>query len=83
MTNLTIVVTAAHKGYFEFKLCPKSSAEEFTTQDCLDRNLLKLADGTTKFTGIEDTGIYHVPVQLPADIACDHCVIQWHYKAGT
>jgi len=82
MTNLTIVVTAAHKGYFEFKLCPKSSAEEFTTQDCLDRNLLKLADGTTKFTGIEDTGIYHVPVQLPADIACDHCVIQWHYKAG-
>jgi len=75
-------VTAAHKGYFEFKLCPKSSAEELTTQECLDKNILKLADGSTQFTGIETSGIYHVPIQLPADISCDHCVIQWHYKAG-
>merc|ERR1712136_568365 len=52
MTNITVVVTASHKGYFQFKLCPKSTA------------------------------IYHVPVQLPADVNCDYCVIQWHYKAG-
>lgn len=82
MTNITVVVTASHKGYFQFKLCPKSSADELTTQECLDRNVLKLADGSTKYYGIESTGIYHVPVQLPADVNCDYCVIQWHYKAG-
>jgi len=82
LVNMTVEITAAHLGYFEFKLCNKSSAEELTTQECLDSNVLQQADGSTKYYGIGETGLYDVEVQLPADISCDHCVIQWHYKAG-
>ena len=37
-------ITANHLGYFEFRLCPKQSAEELVTQECLDRYPLEVID---------------------------------------
>jgi len=83
LVQLEVELTARHLGYFEFRLCPKKSAEELVTQECLDGNLLKLEDGSTRFP-ITDNEVanYYPKVQLPSDIVCDNCVIQWTYTSG-
>ena len=71
-------------GWFEFKLCPKASAEELVTQECLDKHLLTLGDGTTRFPVDKNiVGVmYQIPVQLPSDVICENCVLQWYYRGG-
>ncbi|CAF1008607.1 unnamed protein product [Rotaria sp. Silwood1] len=84
--DVTVVLTANHKGYFEFRLCnldnnPNSDA----TQECLDRRLLKIAGtDSTKFRDVDKYGsqAITVRVQLPSDVACRHCVFQWKYTTG-
>jgi len=59
LIELTIEVTISHKGFFEFRLCPKSSATELVTQACLDQNLLTLEDGTTQYEVPTYTAGFH------------------------
>jgi hypothetical protein len=61
LIELMIEVTISHKGFFEFRLCPKSSASELVTQACLDQNLLTLEDGTTQY-------------EVPTYVAGFHCI---------
>ena len=83
LVEVHVVLTAVHLGYFEFRLCPKSSAEELVTQECLDQHLLQLEDGSTRLPiEIESHSDYFPVIQLPAGITCDHCVIQWWYTTG-
>ena len=35
--QVTIEVTANHKGYFEFKLCPNNNVNMDPEQDCFDK----------------------------------------------
>ena len=88
---MTIEITANHLGYFEFRLCPKQSAEELVTQECLDRYPLELiempgqGDGTvdgTKFRIGGSTGKFFPTIKLPAGVTCDNCVLQWYYTTG-
>lgn len=88
---MTVNITANHLGFFEFRLCPKTSADELVTQECLDRHLLELVDqpGTggqvdgTKFRIGGATGLYFPVIRLPTGVTCDNCVLQWYYTAGT
>lgn len=88
--QLTIQITANHLGYFEFRLCPKQSNDEWVTQECLDRHLLELVDvpGTggqadgTRFVIEQTNGFFFPVVRLPAGITCHNCVLQWYYVAG-
>lgn len=83
MINATVQLTASHYGHFEFRLCPKSSAQELVTQECFNRNLLTLADGSTQFPISTLEAIKYYPnIQLPATIACQNCVLQWRYTVG-
>lgn len=83
MVRIEVELTQSHLGYFEFKLCPKKSASELVTQACFDGHLLKLSDGSTRYAiKSYGTGYFYPMVQLPADVYCDNCVIQWTYKAG-
>ena len=55
------------------------------TQDCLDRRLLTVTgSNATKFRDVAKFGseMIVVPVQLPADLFCEHCVFQWKYTTG-
>ena len=80
---ITIEMTAVHNGYFEFRLCTeKKTINELVTQQCLDKNLLRLADGTTRFTQVTTAIKYTVNVQLPLGVSCQFCVIQWRYVTG-
>jgi hypothetical protein len=81
---ITIQLTAAHNGYYEFHLCTeKKTMNELVTQQCLDKNLLTLSDTTTRSYQASKEGIYTVLVQLPMDVTCQYCVIQWRYVTGT
>ncbi|KAI9553904.1 hypothetical protein GHT06_019174 [Daphnia sinensis] len=80
--NATVLLTANHYGFFTFRLCPKTSAQQLVTQQCLDQYLLTLSDGSTKFP-IQTLGVYFYPkIQLPPGLTCNNCVLQWRYTAG-
>lgn len=85
MVKLYVLLTASHYGHFEFRLCAdKKSVDELVTQECLDKHLLELEDGTTEFP-IPDltTQEYYPVVRLPKDVNCQFCVLQWTYHGGT
>lgn len=70
-------------GYFEFRLCPKNSTNQLVTQDCLDQNLLRLANGSTRYQVPDFTATWHdMAVKLPTGLTCSSCVIQWKYTTG-
>lgn len=78
--TLKVELTANHNGYFEFRLCDEPSE---TTQDCLNKNVLKLAGRNgTKFYPKDGNKIYEMKYHLPEDLECAHCVLQWRYLAG-
>ena len=86
---MTVFLTVSdYSGYFEFRLCAdKADAEQIITQECFDRHLLELADGSGTRYYLQSTGMnntYHdVSIQLPRnDVDCKNCVIQWRYRTG-
>ena len=55
------------------------------TDECLDRHLLTIVSvNSTKFPDVAKFGseMIIVPLQLPADLFCQHCVFQWKYTTG-
>ncbi|KAK2139080.1 hypothetical protein NP493_6718g00000 [Ridgeia piscesae] len=43
---VAVDVTAPHGGWFEFRICPNNDFRVPVTHECLNKNLLPLADGT-------------------------------------
>jgi hypothetical protein len=83
--SVTVELTASHKGYFEFKLCPRDDPLEKTTQQCLDNYVLQLEDGSgTKFQVPNKNGyqMLAVKLRLPENVKCRDCTFQWKYNAG-
>ena len=80
---MTVDITANHLGYFEFRLCAdKKSLDELANQECFDKHLLQLADGSTRYQVGSNTGYHDVLVKLPDGVTCQYCVVQWTYTAG-
>jgi hypothetical protein len=80
MVDIDVELTASHKGHFEFRICDLSQGVE--DQTCFDKYLLSMADGTTRFPIPSESGHYYPQVQLPSNLTCSHCILQWHYVAG-
>ncbi|KAG8199105.1 hypothetical protein JTE90_016242 [Oedothorax gibbosus] len=79
----TVDITANHRGFFEFKLCPHNSPTTVVSQDCLDSFPLELADGSgTRYFPAPGTGPFSVQLVLPHHLTCSQCVFQWTYTAG-
>lgn len=81
LVRMTVMLTAGHMGYFEFKLCPKNSSSALVTQECFDRYPLTLIGNTTRLP-VGGSGWYDAMVWLPAGVTCNNCVIQWTYTTG-
>ena len=81
-----VEITAHHKGWFEFRICPHNDVTTPATHSCLDNNLLPLANGlgVTRYSLPEGSGNgwYTVSLQLPMGLTCEQCVFQWKYHAG-
>ncbi|XP_069104435.1 uncharacterized protein [Argopecten irradians] len=82
--DIKVEVTASHRGYFEFRLCPNNNVKKAATQDCLDRYLLHEYHGNSSRVYVYDTnaGIYDVKMRLPYGVTCSQCVLQWRYRTG-
>ncbi|XP_012938843.1 proline-rich extensin-like protein EPR1 [Aplysia californica] len=81
--TMKVMITANHLGWFEFRLCPHNSPSTPVTQDCLDRHLLQLADGSgTRFDLGTKISAVPVEVKLPAGVTCSQCVLQWKWHVG-
>ncbi|KAL3885462.1 hypothetical protein ACJMK2_025518 [Sinanodonta woodiana] len=83
--DVKVEITAHHRGYFEFRLCPNDEAE--ITQTCLDRYPLTIEEGIQqgdpmKFYPLDEEVIHLLKVYLPPDMRCERCVLQWTYKTG-
>ncbi|KAK2176358.1 hypothetical protein NP493_667g01018 [Ridgeia piscesae] len=78
------IVTANHFGYFEFRLCPVNNKRKRATQSCLDKHLLKVVNGngTRHYVKTRRVGEYVSKVQLPRNLECSQCMLQWKYHAG-
>ncbi len=79
LIRLTVEVTVSHKGWFEFRLCSdKRRYEELVTQECLNKHILQLENGSTRYDVPTFNPAFHFPVvKLPNDVTCEYCVLQW------
>ncbi|KAK7476301.1 hypothetical protein BaRGS_00032494, partial [Batillaria attramentaria] len=86
--NVTVKITASHGGYFMFKLCPNNDVTKEATQECLDRHVLQVVNSAHGLPAgdrfYEDTRTMNqqVRLQLPDDVTCTQCVLQWTYYTG-
>ncbi|KRT86798.1 hypothetical protein AMK59_1451, partial [Oryctes borbonicus] len=83
--TIRVELTASHMGYFEFGVCPNYKN---TTQDCLDRNILKVLKpqenvdkAATRYYPKDENKVYEMRYRLPK-MVCPHCVLQWRYRSG-
>ncbi|XP_076066211.1 uncharacterized protein LOC143039859 [Oratosquilla oratoria] len=82
--EIEIMITVQHGGWFEFKVCPTNDPKKLVEQECLDQHVLQLADGSgTKFYAPSSgKGSFFIKVNLPSDLTCSYCVIQWWWKVA-
>ena len=80
-------LTTNHWGWFELKLCPVNDKLGQEKQNCMDKYPLRLINdpSSSKFYIPEDSkkkDIFKYKVQLPPDVVCSQCVLQWTYRTG-
>lgn len=78
--TITIELTANKQGWFEFRLCDGQKE----TQDCFDKNLLKVLNGDISKYDVKSTknGNFSIDIELPQGLVCSNCVLQFKYHAG-
>ncbi|KAH0554629.1 uncharacterized protein LOC123263577 [Cotesia glomerata] len=79
---IKIQITANHRGYFEFGVCPMTTRGREVTQECLSKNILKMKNGTARYYPGPGNKIFEAYYKLPEDMTCGQCVLQWRYVAG-
>uniref|UniRef100_A0A8D8EZG2 (northern house mosquito) hypothetical protein n=1 Tax=Culex pipiens TaxID=7175 RepID=A0A8D8EZG2_CULPI len=81
--DVKVMVTANHMGHFEFNLCDLDEAMGNETEACYGQYPLLDNKGNRKwYLKSAATGEYLVRVQLPKELTCEHCSLQWTYVAG-
>ena len=80
--NVEVQITATHKGYFEFRLCPHNNPNTPVTQACLDQHILTQQNGNARVTELGRVSNYSIQLVLPRDVSCSQCVLQWKYNTG-
>lgn len=85
-----VELTANHRGYFEFRLCPNNAPKQVASESCLDKYVLrrvKTKDAyetfhETRFYPGTENKVYEMRYSLPEGLTCSQCVLQWKYIAG-
>jgi len=79
--DVTVRLTANHKGYFYFRICNLDAERE--SDACFERYKIRTKAGADTYplttSAAKD---YIISLQLPAGLSCKHCVMQWTYVAG-
>ncbi|XP_043285751.1 uncharacterized protein [Venturia canescens] len=81
--KVDVELTANHFGFYEFALCPLKDKKQLETEECFAKYKLKLANGEYRHkVTAGKLGHEYIPLQLPAGLTCNHCVLRWQYTAG-
>ena len=81
--DISVEVTANHRGSFTFRLCRAPSAEQDPSQECLDQHLLTTSTGEQEWVlPSESNGMYDLQVELPQDYECTQCLLQWTWRVA-
>jgi len=80
--NVSAQITANHKGFFEFRLCPQNRTDVAASESCMERHLLDVRGGGKRYMLPSGTGIFSTEIALPKGLTCSHCVLQWRYVGG-
>jgi len=83
--EVAVELTTNHKGHFNYRLCPNNNIHQDPKQDCFDAHMLELTGdhhGTELHITEWTKGYWNATVQLPTEITCDQCILQWTYTAG-
>ena len=82
--RVEVELTAYHQGFFQLRLCPHNRRDRPAAQTCLDQHLLTMLAGGQRYYPAPPGpgGRYNIEYQLPPDLTCDLCVVQWRYVAG-
>ncbi|BFZ03830.1 hypothetical protein BsWGS_06869 [Bradybaena similaris] len=84
--DITIDLTANHKGYFEFNICPTDDPFDKITEQCLAKYpLSEIETGLSKYAVPDSTGYsgkIDMKFRLPAGVKCRACMLRWRYTAG-
>ncbi|XP_070378456.1 uncharacterized protein [Dermacentor albipictus] len=81
----SVQLTANHRGYFEFRLCPVNDPKVTATDECMAKHPLTMADdpsGSTRYMVDARKRNFDLRLKLPNDMTCTQCVLQWSYTAG-
>ncbi|CAL4067929.1 unnamed protein product, partial [Meganyctiphanes norvegica] len=79
---IRVDLNANHQGVFEFRICPNNNPKVDPSQTCLNENPLFLSDGNFQYKVPSHNGEHIVNLQLPQNLTCTQCVMQWRYVAG-
>lgn len=85
MINVTVDLTANHKGYFEFHICPLNNPFEKATEECLAAYpLVEVSTRSVKYPvpNIGYQGKLEMKLRLPDYVKCRACTFRWRYTAG-
>ncbi|CAG2214485.1 unnamed protein product [Mytilus edulis] len=80
--DVSIQITADHRGWFEMKLCPNNNPAKAITHACLDSHLLNVVGSGTRYINTPGVGTKRFQVELPDGLQCSQCVLQWRWHAG-
>jgi hypothetical protein len=79
--SVTAKITANHRGYFYFKICNLDNERE--SEACFERNKVLISGGSENYPlPSTESRDYSLSIQLPPNLVCNHCVLQWTYVAG-
>ena len=78
--NVLVRITSNHNGKFVFKICNLDKENE--TEECFDRQLVRLQNGLDYVLASSIPGDFVVPLVIPKNLQCKRCVLQWTYTAG-
>ena len=87
MIDIEVELTTNHWGWFELKICPVNDKLALETSKCMDKYPLYLVgdQASTKYYIPKDSkkkDIFRYKVQLPHNLVCSQCVMQWTYRTG-
>lgn len=76
-----VLLSANHKGWFEFSICPLEDEKTLETEECFQN--IRLANGNDVYNlETKEPGSFEVELQLPKDLTCKQCVFRWHWTTG-
>lgn len=79
--SVTAKITANHKGYFYFRICNVDFEKE--SEACFERNKILISNGSPTYPlPSTESKDYTLSIQLPSNLVCNRCVLQWTYVAG-